>query len=75
MAVRGHAAAMLSSTVRLGRLGALQGQALLHELTPCIERCAAVALAVGLDDMRSTLPELEIHATRHEHREARLFMS
>lgn len=75
MAVRGHAAAMLSSTVRLGRLGAVQGQALLHELTPCIERCADVALEVGLDDMRSTLPELEIHATRHEHRDARLFMS
>jgi urease accessory protein len=75
MSARGHAAAMLSAAVRLGRLGANRGQTLLFELTSDIDRCAQVALGVSGDDLRSTLPELEIHAARHEHRDARLFMT
>jgi urease accessory protein len=75
IAVRGHVSAMLSSAVRLGRLGASQSQALLFELTSDIDRCARVALDVSVHELRSTLPELEIHAARHEHREARLFMT
>ena len=75
IAVRGHAAAMLSAAVRLGRLGTTRSQALLFELCPDLEECARVAMGVRLDDMRATLPELEIHAARHAHREARLFMS
>lgn len=75
IAVRGHASAMLASAVRLGRLGANRSQVLLVELTSDIDRCAQVAMRVSVDDMRSTLPELEIHAARHEHREARLFMT
>ena len=75
MAARGHASSMLSSAVRLGKLGANRGQALLFELTPDIERCARVALGVSVDEMRSTLPELEIHVARNERREARLFMT
>jgi urease accessory protein len=75
IAVRGHASAMLSSAVRLGRLGANRSQALLFELTSDIDRCAHVGMGVSIDDMRSTLPELEIHAARHEQREARLFMT
>ena len=75
IAVRGHAAAMLSAAVRLGRLGTTRSQALLFELCPDLEECAGVAMGVRLDDMRATLPELEIHAARHAHREVRLFMS
>jgi urease accessory protein len=75
IAVRGHAAAMLSAAVRLGRLGANHGQSLLYALTPVIERAARVAMGVDLDELRATLPELEIHATRHERREARLFIT
>ncbi len=75
IAVRGHAAAMLSAAVRLGRLGTTRSQALLFELCPDLEECARVAMGVRLDDMRATLPELEIHAARHAHREVRLFMS
>jgi len=75
MAARGHASSMLSSAVRLGKLGAGRSQAMLFELTPDIECCARVALGVSVDDMRSTLPELEIHLARHERREARLFMT
>jgi urease accessory protein len=75
IAVRGHAAAMLSAAVRLGRLGTTRSQALLYELGPDLEDCAGVASGVSLEDMRATLPELEIHAARHAYREVRLFMS
>jgi urease accessory protein UreF len=48
---------------------------LLFKLTLDIDRCAQVAMRVSVDALRSTLPELEIHAARHEHRDARLFMT
>jgi urease accessory protein len=75
IAVRGHAAAMLSAAVRLGRLGTTRSQALLYELGPDLEDCAATAAGVRLEDMRATLPELDVHAARHAYREVRLFMS
>jgi urease accessory protein len=75
IAVRGHAAAMLSSAVRLGRLGANRSQGLLYELTPDIEGYAQVAMDVSLGELGATLPELEIHAARHEYRDGRLFMT
>ena len=75
IAIRGHAAAMLSAAVRLGRLGTARSQELLFELTPRLEACAAEADAVSTDGLRSTLPELELHAARHAHRDARQFMS
>jgi urease accessory protein len=75
IAVRGHAAAMLSAAVRLGRLGTTVSQALLYELGPDLEECAAVAVATSLRDLRATLVELEIHAARHAYREARQFMT
>jgi urease accessory protein len=75
VSVRGHAAALLSSAVRLGRLGTNRSQGLLYALTPDIERSARAAMGVSLDELGSTLPELEIHAARHEYRDARLFMT
>ena len=50
IAVRGHAAAMLSAAVRLGRLGTTRSQALLFELGPDLEDCAWVAMGVRLDE-------------------------
>lgn len=75
IAVRGHAAALLSAAVRLGRLGASRGQTLLHELAPDIELSARVAMGVDIGELCSTVPELEIHAARHERRDARLFIT
>ena len=75
IAVRGHAAAMLSAAVRLGRLGTNRSQALMYALNADIEDCAQVARDLSLDGLWSTLPELEIHAARHEYREARMFMT
>lgn len=75
IALRGHAAALLSAAVRLGRLGTVRGQVLLRELAPVLQRCARTALGVGRDQLRSTLPELDIHAARHPERDARLFIT
>jgi urease accessory protein len=75
MAVRGHALAMLSAAVRLGRLGTARAQALLRELAPVIERCGRHALSVDREQLRSTLPELDVHAARHPARDARLFIT
>jgi urease accessory protein len=75
VAVRGHAAAMLAAAVRLGRLGTSRSQALLYDLASELDHCARVAMGVRLENMRATLPELEIHAARQAYREARLFMS
>jgi urease accessory protein len=71
--LRGTAAGLLSSAVRLGRLGPVRAQAMLAGLAPAIERAAAVALQAGLDDVRSTGIELEIAAMSHRRAHVRLF--
>jgi len=75
IALRGHAAALLSAAVRLGRLGTVRSQVLLRELTPELEHCARTAQSVGRDELRSTVPELDIHAARHRDRDARSFIT
>jgi urease accessory protein len=75
IALRGHAAALLSAAVRLGRIGTVRAQVLLRELAPELERCAGTAQSVGRDQLRSTVPELDIQAARHRERDARLFIT
>ena len=71
--LRGTASGLLSSAVRLGRLGPTRAQAMLAALAPAIERAAARALGAGLDDLRSTGVELEIAAMSHRRAHVRLF--
>jgi urease accessory protein len=71
--LRGTASGLLSSAVRLGRLGPTRAQAMLAALAPAIERAAARALHAGLDDLRSTGLELEIAAMSHRRAHVRLF--
>ncbi|MEA2286738.1 MAG: urease accessory protein [Solirubrobacteraceae bacterium] len=71
--LRGTASGLLSSAVRLGRLGPTRAQAMLAALAPAIERAAARALDAGLDDLRSTGVELEIAAMSHRRAHVRLF--
>jgi urease accessory protein len=73
--LRGSAVTMISAAVRLGRLSALRGQAILRDCRPAIEAAASEAMRLPLDAMRSTLPELEIHAARHRLADARMFMT
>jgi urease accessory protein len=75
IALRSHAVALLSAAVRLGRLGTVRGQVLLRELAPELERCARTAQSVDRDQLRSTIPELDIQAARHADRDARLFIT
>jgi urease accessory protein UreF len=57
------------------RLSPKETDTLLRELAPVIRRCTLTALGVGRDELRSTLPDLDIHAARHTERDARLFIT
>lgn len=63
----------LSAAVRLGRIGPVAGQRLLHAHHGRVAELADLALTAGLDELRSCVPELEVDAMRHETRRARLF--
>lgn len=71
--LRGTAAALLSSAVRLGRLGPVRAQGMLAAMAPAIARAATRALDAELDDLRSSGIELEIAAMSHRRAHARLF--
>lgn len=71
--LRGSSASLLSACVRLGRLSPVTAQAMLHRLAPTLETAAAEALALPLDGLRSTGPELEIAALSHRRADIRLF--
>jgi urease accessory protein len=73
--LRSTAAALLSAAVRLGHLPAARAQVLLARLAGTLEASAWEALALAPEEMRSTAPELELHALAHEQLELRLFMS
>jgi urease accessory protein len=75
LTLRGAASSLLAAAVRLGRLGALRAQAILHDLTPAIEEASRAASDASLDDLHSTAPELDLHALRHARLDARSFVS
>jgi urease accessory protein len=71
LSLRGFAASLLSSAVRLGRLPALRSPVLLRRAEPALLEATTEAIAAA--DLRSTLPELEIFALAHRRADARLF--
>lgn len=71
--LRGAAWAILSAAVRLGRLSARRAQAALVGLEPALRAAATEALTLPAESMRSSVPELEVHALRHGWADARLF--
>jgi urease accessory protein len=73
--LRGTAAGLLSAAVRLGAVPPARAQALLHRLHPAIEQAAEHALALELDQLHASAPELELHLLAHERADARLFAS
>jgi urease accessory protein len=73
--LRGLATGMLSAAVRLGRLSALRAQAAQRALGPALERAAAEALRLRLDETSSSALELELASLRHRRREERQFVS
>jgi urease accessory protein len=62
---------ILSAAIRLGMLGPLEAQRLL--VAQSFD--AALEAPVGLDDLASTAPLLELHAALHERLDGRMFQS
>jgi len=73
--IRSAFAGMLSVAVRLGRVGPLWAQEMLHEARPRLIDLALLAVATSVDDLRSVCPELEIHAMRKQAKRTNLFAS
>lgn len=71
----GGSAAIAGAAVRLIPLGQLQGQTIIHNLAPVIVALADAAVDLGIYDMASFAPALEIASMRHARLEARLFRS
>jgi len=66
---------MVNNGVRLIPLGQQEGQRILRELTPSLNRAASEIQLKEIDDLGSTAPALEIRAMQHERLYTRLFMS
>jgi urease accessory protein len=71
--LRGSASALLSAAVRLGAISPRRAQEVMAQLAPALTRAAESALAMRLDEVSSTAPELEICALAHARADARLF--
>jgi urease accessory protein len=71
--LRSSASSLLSAAVRLGSLSPTGAQTILAQLTPALAAAAELAVTLGVDEMRSTTPELEMYALMHTRAEARLF--
>jgi urease accessory protein len=63
--LRSGAAALLSAAVRLGAISPSGAQTVLIQLSKSLADAAAVSVALDLHELSSTVPEMEIHATRH----------
>lgn len=71
--LRGAMVGMLSAAVRLGRIGALAAHRATFAHHDLLVGLARTAAAGDLDEVWSTVPELEIDAMRHETASGRLF--
>ena len=68
------ASQVIAAAVRLGAIGALQGQAVLQSCLPEIERFAASAIDADAP-LQGFLPFLDIASARHARAELRLFVN
>lgn len=66
------ASGLVTAAVRLGTVGALQGQGVLQALLPIIEDLVATP-AAELAELESFIPFLDVATARHAHAELRLF--
>ncbi|MBI5263369.1 MAG: urease accessory protein UreF [Bradyrhizobium sp.] len=66
------ASALITAAIRLGAIGALQGQAVLRDCLPLIEQIAAEPAPDGAE-LESFVPFLDIASARHEQADLRLF--
>ena len=66
------ASALITAAIRLGAIGALQGQAVLRDCLPLIEQIAA-SLPPDDSELESFVPFLDVASARHEQADLRLF--
>jgi urease accessory protein len=71
--LRGTLAALVSATLRLGRISASRAQVVAASLVPTLCDALEVALSLPVEEMRAVGPELDIAAMRHSRRDGRLF--
>jgi len=69
------AANLVSAGVRLVPLGQSDGQSALAALEPMVAQAAARAMTIGLEDIGTAAPLLDLYSMRHETQYSRLFRS
>jgi urease accessory protein len=65
----------ISSAVRLGIVGPMEGQSIQHLLGPSIDRWARLCLTLSIDDAALTSPALDLFHATHDRLYSRLFQS
>jgi urease accessory protein len=71
--LRGAMTSMLSSAIRLGRLGPIAAQTMTLRLSPALVAAADAAMVTPLDELYSSAFELEVAALAHGRRDSRTF--
>ena len=71
----GVARGIVSAAVRLGIVGTMDGQRVLGERADDLERSAAMAMALTLDDAAQTAPLADLWQASHDRLYSRLFQS
>lgn len=66
---------LVSSALRLGIIGPLEGQRIQHELGPWIEATASRCGTIGVDQVAQTAPVVEILQGSHDRLYSRLFQN
>ena len=67
--------AMVGAALRLVPLGQSDGQLIIRKMSPLIVSLANEVVGLGMDDLSSFAPALEIAGMRHARLEGRLFRS
>lgn len=65
----------MSAAVRLGLIGPLRAQSLLHAMRNAVERTVVRSEGLGLDDLTSTAPILDLMQANQDRLYSRLFQS
>lgn len=73
LALRDTVVALLSAAIRLGAVSPSRAQILQAQLRGVIAETTSTALTLGVDDLWSTAPELEVCALRHGRNDVRFF--
>jgi urease accessory protein len=71
--LRSAAASLLSAAVRLGAMSPTAAQTIIARLTPVLASAAELASTLGIEELRSATPELELYALAHRRAQGRLF--